>query len=233
MNDLISITINEQQQPIVSGRELHEYLQVGTEYRHWFPRMAEYGFVDGSDYTPVIFDHPQNGQPTIDHAVTIDMAKELCMIQRTERGKQARQYFIQVEKDFNSPEKLMARALKVADDELRRVNATLAIVAPKAESFDRLMDSNDSISIGDLAKLLQTGQNRLFKFLRGAGVLMEDNIPYQRHIDAGRFRLIEQTWKDRSGNTHINIKTLVTPRGQGYIRQMWDKAHAETVKGVS
>lgn len=96
-NNLITINTNEQFEQTVSARELHEFLDLGTEFRHWFPRMCEYGFVEWRDYTPVIFDHPQNHQPTADYQMTIPMAKEVSMIQRNEKGKQARQYFIQVE----------------------------------------------------------------------------------------------------------------------------------------
>ncbi len=100
----------------------------------------------------------------------------------------------------------------------------LAIAAPKAEGYDALMSSADCISIGNLAKLIGTGQNRLFAFLRGAGVLMDDNTPYQRHIDRGHFRVVEQTWKDSDKETHISRKTLATPRGQEYVRRRWIEA---------
>ena len=102
MNNLIKIEISENHEPVVSGRVLHDFLGVETPYRKWFPRMVEYGFEESVDYTPDIFVHPQNSQETVDHLLGLDMAKELCMIQRTEKGKQARQYFIQVEKDYNS-----------------------------------------------------------------------------------------------------------------------------------
>lgn len=94
MNELIKVNY-EGEQPTVSGRELHEFLEVGTEFRHWFPRMCEYGFTEDTDYTPVIFDHPQNGQPTRDYALTIPMAKEICMIQRNERGETGAAVFYQ------------------------------------------------------------------------------------------------------------------------------------------
>ena len=80
MDEIIKINYDGDQ-PTVSGRILHEFLEVGTEYRHWFPRMVEYGFAEGVDYTPVIFEHPQNKQATTDHAVTIDMAKEIAMLE--------------------------------------------------------------------------------------------------------------------------------------------------------
>ncbi|MBV1759261.1 MAG: antA/AntB antirepressor family protein [Dethiosulfatibacter sp.] len=99
MRELINIRTNERQEPIVSGRELHEFWEVKDRYAQWFSRMKEYGFIENVDFS-VIHNFVQdetsfNGQRKItDHAIKLDMAKELCMIQRTEKGKQARQYFI-------------------------------------------------------------------------------------------------------------------------------------------
>ena len=121
MKDLIKIDINENQEPIVNGRELHEALEIKTPYTQWFERMKEYGFVENIDYCTVSQKcEIANGgfQEKINHAIKLDMAKEIAMIQRNEQGKKIRQYFIQVEKDFNSPEKIMARALKIADGKI-------------------------------------------------------------------------------------------------------------------
>ena len=124
MNELIKVDYTTDR-PTVSARELHEFLKVSTEYRHWFPRMCEYGFTEGQDFNPVIFERVQNEggrlvSRTVDDAqLTIDMAKEICMLQRNEKGKQARQYFLQLERDWNSPEKVMARALMVAQKKVR------------------------------------------------------------------------------------------------------------------
>lgn len=93
MNNLIKIEERNGEQ-LVSARELHKFLEVGTEFRHWFPRMCEYGFVENKDYTPVIFDHPINKQPTTDYLMKLSMAKEISMLQRNEKGKEAREYFI-------------------------------------------------------------------------------------------------------------------------------------------
>ena len=117
MNELITITTNEVGEPSVSGRELHEFLGVGTPYDKWLPRMTEYGFTEGRDFSTFLSEST-GGRPSTNHLLTLDMAKELAMIQRTEKGKQARQYFIRVEKDYNSPEKIMARALRIAEREL-------------------------------------------------------------------------------------------------------------------
>ena len=96
MNELICINYNSEQ-PTVLGRDLHEALEIQTPYRIWFPRMCEYGFEDGNDYTPYKFVHPQNKQEIVDHQLTIPMAKEICMLQRSDKGREFRQYFIKIE----------------------------------------------------------------------------------------------------------------------------------------
>jgi phage anti-repressor protein len=113
MNEIIQINYDNDR-PTVSAKDLHDFLGVKTAYKDWFPRMCEYGFIEGQDFCSFLSEST-GGRPAQDAQLTIDMAKELCMLQRNERGKQARQYFIQLEKDWNSPEKVMARALQIAD----------------------------------------------------------------------------------------------------------------------
>lgn len=127
-----------------------------------------------------------------------------------------------VEAMLADPDTMIAALQKLkAEQEARRLaEQQLALAAPKVEGYNRLMASGDCISIGKLAKMLGTGQNRLFAFLRGQRVLMDDNTPYQQHIDAGRFKVIEQTWGN-GAEPHISHKTLVTPKGQDYIRRIW------------
>lgn len=150
MTELIKVTYDNDR-PVVSARELHDFLEVKTAYKDWFPRMCEYGFTEGQDYCSFLSDRVDGlpGKPRQDAALTIDMAKEICMIQRSEKGKQARQYFIQIEKDWNSPEKVMARALDIAHRELNTLKAANAeltvqnsIMQPKADYFDELVDRN-------------------------------------------------------------------------------------------
>lgn len=105
MKELIKVTTNENNDQLVSGRELHEFLKVRTTYTRWFERMAEYGFTENVDFTVIaknVRDETAFGgtRKLTDHAMKLDMAKEISMIQRTEKGKQARQYFIQVEKEY-------------------------------------------------------------------------------------------------------------------------------------
>ena len=114
-NELISINY-DREQPTVLGRDLHEALEVKTEYKDWFPRMCEYGFEEGKDYSSFLSDRSDGkaGKPRTNHQLTIPMAKEICMLQRTDKGKEFRQYFIKVEEQWNTPEAVMARALQYA-----------------------------------------------------------------------------------------------------------------------
>lgn len=128
MNELVKVHYEDNNRPTVMGRELHDALEVGTPYRMWFPRMCEYGFNENVDYSTIVKNvRRQDGtlmpQTSTDHQLTLDMAKELCMIQRTEKGKVFRQYFIEVEKAWNSPEMVMTRALKIAQCQLDSVKA--------------------------------------------------------------------------------------------------------------
>lgn len=121
MNEIIKVNTDTADRPTVMGRELHKALEIKTAYKDWFPRMCEYGFTEGEDYTPLIFEHPQNKQAFTDHQLTLDMAKEICMIQRTETGRKCRQYFLDMEKQWNSPEAVMGRALKYADNRIKQL----------------------------------------------------------------------------------------------------------------
>jgi len=227
MNQLIPIKTNDRQEPIVSARDLHNFLEIGTHFKDWFPRMVEYGFTENIDYTPLIFEHPQNGQPTIDYVLKLDMAKELSMIQRNDKGKDARQYFIAVEKEFNSPEKIMARALRYADETIHRLTATIEKDKPKVLFADSVSASKTSILIGDLAKLIkqnghEIGQNRLFEYLRQNGYLIKArgtsyNMPTQRAMEQGLFEIKETVISHSDGHTTINKTPKVTGKGQIYF----------------
>ncbi|KAB3533851.1 hypothetical protein F8154_10305 [Alkaliphilus pronyensis] len=157
MNQLIKVDINEKQQQVVSGRELHEFLEVGTEYAKWFHRMAEYGFVENFDYAVIVKkdENPLGGRPSMDHAIKVDMAKELCMIQRTDKGKQARQYFIKVEKAWNSPESLMARALKMADMKIIEYQNTVMQLEERIEKDKSKVIFADAVSVSKTSILVE------------------------------------------------------------------------------
>lgn len=226
MNELINIKTSETGEPSVSGRELHEFLGVATPYDKWFPRMAEYGFTEGRDFSTYLSEST-GGRPSTNHLLTIDMAKEIAMIQRTERGKQARQYFIQVEKDYNSPEKIMARALRIAEKELSILKLDVERMKPKEIFADSVASSHTSILIGELAKILkanghETGQKRLFETLRQDGFLIKRkgsdfNMPTQKSMELGLMEIKETTINNADGSIRLNKTTKVTGKGQIYF----------------
>lgn len=223
MNELLKVDFKNAERPTVSGRGLHVALGVQTPYRLWFPRMCEYGFAEGADYTPYFFVHPQNNQETEDHQLTIDMAKEIAMLQRTEKGKEVREYFIRVEKEFNSPETMIARALIMASRQLEARDRLIEEMKPKAAFYDLVADAKNAISFAEAAKMLGIpglGQNNLFKLLREKKILLHTNIPYQEYMDRGYFRVIDQSYTKPDGTVLVSPKTLITQRGLDYIGKM-------------
>ena len=225
MNELIKIDY-QNDRLTVSARDLHEFLEVGTAYKDWFPRMCEYGFKEGVDFCSFLRES-SGGRPAQDAQLTIDMAKELCMIQRTDKGRQARQYFIQLEKDWNSPEKVMARALQIANRKIRHLEEKVEQDKPKVLFADAVATAKTSILIGELAKLLKQngvdmGQNRLFEWMRRNGYLIQRkgtdyNMPTQRAMEAGLFEIKETSITHADGHVSVNKTPKVTGKGQQYF----------------
>lgn len=224
--ELIKVTTNENHEPVVSGRNLHEALGVKTPYDKWFPRMVEYGFTENQDFSTFLSEST-GGRPATDHVIKLDMAKEIAMIQRTEKGKEVRQYFIQVEKDFNSPEKILARAVLIAEKKVMSLEAKIEEQKPKVLFADAVSASHTSILVGDLAKLLRQngvdiGQNRLFEWLRKNGFLIGRkgdswNSPTQYSMDLELFEVKERTHQEPDGSVRITKTTKVTGKGQQYF----------------
>jgi len=226
MNELINVTLNENQEPVVSGRQLHEALGVNSRYTTWFDRMKEYGFTEGQDFLPNL-GKSTGGRQATDHVIKLDMAKEIAMIQRTERGKQVRQYFIQIEKDFNSPEKIMARALLMADQKVHKLEAQIEADRPKVLFAEAVSASHTSILVGELAKLLKQngvdiGATRLFSWLRAHGYLIKRNgrdwnMPTQKSVEMGLIRVKETSITHADGHITVSKTPLVTGKGQQYF----------------
>ena len=151
MNELIPIQY-ENEKPTVSGRELHTALEIGSEYAKWFERMCEFGFNEGKDYSSFLTNRSDGlpGKPKTDHAVTIPMAKEICMLQRTAKGKQCREYFISCEEAWNSPDKIMERALQIAHR--RAIEAERRIFGLLEEKETLEIALNESIQFYTVAK---------------------------------------------------------------------------------
>lgn len=227
MNELLKINY-EADRITLSARELHEFLEIQTRFNVWFPRMIEYGFNENIDYRRVSQKCATLGgmQEKIDYEISLDMAKEIAMIQRNEKGRQARQYFIEVEKKWNSPEYVMNRALEISRQQVERLMLENKELKPKAEFFDAVADSKNAIQMSEVAKVLNYpgyGRNRLFEFLREKKVLMPNNQPYQKYVDCGYFRVVEQKYTKPNGDIAINIKTLVYQKGVNYIRKLLEK----------
>lgn len=231
MKELIKIDYTNEQ-PLVSARDLHEFLEIGARYNDWFPRMMEYGFTEGVDFNLLKNERVQMegnravSRTVYDAALTIDMAKELCMIQRTEKGKQARQYFLQLERDWNSPEKVMARALQIADRKIKNLEIKIEEDKPKVLFADAVAASQTSILVGDLAKLIrqngvEIGQTRLFKWLRDNKYLCATgeryNMPTQRSMDMKLFEVKETTINNPDGSIRTTRTPKVTGKGQTYF----------------
>lgn len=231
MNELKELINVENENMTVDGRKLHMFLEVNTAYTVWIQRMIAYGFVEGEDFVTdsknvIRADGVIMPQTQINHFLTISMAKELCMIQRTERGKQARQYFIQIEKDWNTPEKVMARALEYAHREICTLKTRVDEMRPKEIFADAVSTSKTTVLIGDLAKILkgngvEIGRKRLFKWLRGNGYLMKTtdsyNMPTQRAMEMKLFEVKESTSVNPDGSIRVNKTPKVTGKGQQYF----------------
>lgn len=235
MNELIPINY-EGEQPTVSARELHTGLEITDRFSRWFERMSAYGFSEGNDFTSVKSSTLVNNgaeREITDYRISIDMAKQICMIQRSEKGRQYRQYFLDLEKAWNTPEQIFARALKMADQTIANLKDTNKSLVEKIEAdrpktifADAVSTSHTSILIGDLAKLIcqngvQTGQKRLFQWMRDNGYLMKSgasyNMPMQRYIEQGLFEVKESSVQNPDGSVRVTRTTKVTGKGQLYF----------------
>lgn len=234
MNELITVNYDTQ---TVSARELHEKLNIGTKFATWFPRMAEYGFVEGTDFItcyPNLGSENHGGQNMVDYNISVDMAKQICMIQRTPEGKQVRQYLIDLEKAWNTPELVMARGLKAAQAMIEKKNEIIAMqdsriqqMVPKEIFADAVSTSKTSILVGELAKILkqngvEIGQNRLFDWLREKEYLIKKNgadrnMPTQKSMELGLFEIKETAVSMPDGSVKINKTPKVTGKGQQYF----------------
>ena len=224
MNELIKVDYSGEK-PAVSARELHEFLDVGSDYSHWFKRMCEYGFTEGQDFSSFLTEST-GGRPAQDAALSIDMAKEICMLQRNEKGKIARQYFLQLERDWNSPEKVMARALQIADRKIKELeisnsalSTSLEIARPKAEYFDQLVERGTLLSLRESAKELGIPPKKFVDELLARKYLYRGKngklLPYEEKNN-GRFELKESV---NTATGWSGTQTLTTPKGRDLFRQ--------------
>ena len=209
MDELIPLTEREGAQAVM-GRDLHAFLEVRAHYKDWFPRMVEYGFTAGEDFSSKM-SGSTGGRPRQDHIISLDMAKEIAMIQRTEKGKQARQYFIEVEKRSRqavelTPEQLMAKALVQADSTIKALEsraataeATLEAAAPVLDYHEKFVAEDDDLTkIDDFARVYGTTGPKVRQ------LLVEKNVAFRQKVGSrwsqSKQRMVEEyEWRARAG----------------------------------
>jgi anti-repressor protein len=237
MNELIKVNYNDERQT-TSARSLWEFLDRPYEqFNKWFDAYKDYGFTENQDYQALsikILTVQGNSVDAKDYEVSIDMAKELAMLQKTEKGKQARQYFLELERQWNSPEALFARALKMADRKINsletekiELKTIIQKQSPKVLFANSVMASSTSILVADLAKIIakngvDIGELRLWQWLRNNGYAIKEkgrsyNMPTQKSTDLKVMTVKEGTNIDAAGESHIHTTTLVTGKGQVYF----------------
>lgn len=219
MNEILKVNNDTQ---TVSARELHERLHIKTAFKDWFPRMCEYGFEEGTDFCSKLSETSEKGgRPAKDADISIDMAKQICMIQRTPEGKQCRQYLIDLEKAWNTPEQVFARALRMADETINNLKIKIKEQKPLVTFAENVASSADSISMKQMANLAQDehidiGRNRLIKFLKEKKILMKDNTPYQQYLDRKYFDVIKVPKHTVCGEMYFPT-TVITGKGQIWL----------------
>lgn len=234
MENLIPVNYDAEQ-PTVSARDLHGALGVSKRFSVWFEVNSQ-GFVENEDFTSVLSSTVVNNgalRELQDYKLSVDMAKHICLMSRTEKGKLIRQYFIDLEKAWNTPEQVFARALKMADKTIESLKADNAVLLesvermrPKEVFADAVSASQTSILIGELAKLLrqngiEIGQRRLFSWMRENGFLLKRgsgrNMPSQKGMELGLFEIKEGSYINGAGENIITKTTKVTGKGQQYF----------------
>lgn len=226
--DLIKVMVKNDQQ-LVSAREVLEKVGLKTRFSRWVDQ--NFGeFEEGVDFTSVkTFTVVNNGarRELDDYALTLDMAKELCMMARTDAGKELRRYFIELERKWNDPQEVVKRGYAILQNENARLKIELETAKPKALFADSVAASDTTILIGELAKIIRgngvdIGANRLFKWLRENGYLIsrkgsDYNMPTQKSMELGLFKIIERTINQSDGSSRICKTTKVTGKGQQYF----------------
>lgn len=231
MNELLKVEVNKNNEQIVNGRMLYEFLQIKTPYTMWINRMIGYGFIENVDYVTDNKNVSRTDgvimpQKEINHTLKLNMAKELCMLARNERGKEARQYFIKCEEAWNSPEMIMSRALTIAnknllmkDEQILKLTAENTEMKPKADYFDELVERNTLTNFRETAKLLHIGQNKFINWLLNKKFIYRDIkgklLAYSNYISGSKpyFDVKEQKNGNWSG-----FQTLITPQGREAFR---------------
>lgn len=231
MESLIKIEERNGEQ-LVSGRDLHEFLEIGTPYKKWFDRMCEYGFSENVDFITVGQKCPiANGgfQEITEHLMKISMAKELSMLQRNERGKQAREYFIKCEEAWNSEDMVLARALQIQNKKILSYKEHIEVLenkikedAPRVSFAETIEKASDCILVREFSKIIANegihlGEKSLYKWFREKGFIFKNSTePMQSAVQRGLFKVSERVIKAVTGDI-VRSTTKITGKGQIYF----------------
>lgn len=239
MNELIKINYDTGQ-PTVSARELHEKLNIGTAFKDWFPRMCEYGFESGKDFNMLKNERVQiEGKREVrreitDYEITVDMAKQICMIQRTPEGRECRQYFIDLEKAWNTPEQIMARALRMADQTIDSLKERCAFLGgqveeqqqvieelqPKATYYDLILQCPDLVSTTEIAKDYGMSAKKFNALLHDLKIQFKQSgvwFLYQKYAGFGYTKSKTHNYSDENGIQHSRQHMYWTQKGRLFL----------------
>lgn len=242
MNELLRVNYDSDRITL-SARELHEFLGIETQYTKWFQRMSKYGFDENMDYRTISQKRltAQGNETTfIDHEITLDMAKEIAMIQRSEKGKQIRQYFLELERKWNSPEAVMNRALEYSRKQVQALLQTneklelenkmkdqqLNELKPKADYYDQILQSKSLVLISQIAKDYGLGAPTMNKKLHELGVQYKQGgqwLLYSKYQNKGytHSRTINITRSD--GRSDVRMQTEWTQKGRLFLYELLKK----------
>ena len=240
MTELIKVQERDGEQ-LVSGRELHQFLESSERFSKWWERMVGYGFEENKDYTLYQKVHPQNKQEIIDYLMKISMAKEISMLQRNEKGKEARSYFIKCEEAWNSDEIVMARAILIQNKKILGYKEKIDILekkiendAPRVSFAETIEKASDCLLVKEFSKLIATegihlGEKKLYRWFREKGFILKNSTePTQTAVQKGLFKVAERVVKAVTGDI-ISTTTRITGKGQVYFLDLLKKEFLATV----
>lgn len=234
MTELIKVQERDGEQ-LVSGRELHKFLESSERFSKWWERMVGYGFEENKDYTLYQKVHPQNKQEIIDYLMKISMAKEISMLQRNEKGKEARSYFIKCEEAWNSDEIVIARAILIQNKKILGYKEKIDILekkiendAPRVSFAETIEKASDCLLVREFSKLIATegihlGEKKLYRWFREKGFILKNSTePTQTAVQKGLFKVAERVVKAVTGDI-ISTTTRITGKGQVYFLDLLKK----------
>ena len=239
MTELIKVQERDGEQ-LVSGRELHRFLEVLTPYKKWFDRMSEYGFIENVDFIVMdknVQDDTAFGgiRKITDHLMKISMAKEISMLQRNEKGKEARMYFIKCEEAWNCDEAIVSRALSIQNKKIIEYKEKIDVLEAKIDSdaqrvsfAETIEKSSDCLLVREFSKVIANeginlGEKKLYRWLRDKGFILKNSTePTQRAVTMGLFKVAERVVKAVTKDI-VTKTTRITGKGQIYFLELLKK----------